>query len=142
MKADNFDLTEASRAYAVANTPLFLIRKLSDDPAVRTISEACTGEEILSELERTIQSEPQSALEAVRPYALVVALSLKSTNEHLNRAAAFTTSSFGWYGYITQVLTETYSPITRAEIDVPGTLLAPAVESVSESPTMVNAISF
>jgi len=127
MSPMDFDLTQASRIYSIANTPLFLVRKLQDDPSVRAISDACPGEQIVEMIRAIVAAEPANALEAVRPYAFLVALWFKPEIEHLQEAAKFKTPVYGWYEYIAGALRESFSPVQRQVIEVPGQLSAPPV---------------
>ena len=135
MNPYDFDLTEASRIYAVANTPLFLVRKLQADPAVKAICDACAGQQIVEALRATIMVEPANSVEAVRPYAFLVALWFKPEVEHLQAAATFQTSIYNWYQYVAQVLVETFSPVQRQVIEVPGIVRTQSASAGSSTPT-------
>jgi hypothetical protein len=135
MNPIDFDLTQSSYIYGVSNTPLFLVRKLQADPSIRAISEACTGQQIVDALRSLMTVDPANAVEAVRPYAYLVALWFKPEIEHLQEAAKLQTSVYGWYAYIAQALIESFSPVHTQEIEVPGQLLAPAVSFGSATPT-------
>jgi len=140
MKPADFDLSNASRAYAVANTPFFLLRKLQSDPSARAICEACPGHEIVEELRSLVAAEPLDAIEAVRPYVYLVSLWFKPEIDHLQEAAKLEASIHIWYSYLAEVLLETYSPVQQQLMEVPGALAAPAVSVGADSPTMSRTI--
>jgi hypothetical protein len=140
MNPRNFDLSQAAYVYGLANTPLFLARKLQTDPSVRAISVACTGQEILEELKVVLNADPASTEEAVRPYAYLVALSFKPEGDHLQEAARLQTSIHQWYSYIAETLVATYSPVQTQLIEVPGALSAPSVSQEQSVPTTTRVI--
>jgi hypothetical protein len=111
---DQVDLTLAAQALAVANTPLFLIRKLKSDSAVRTISESYSDDEILIGIRATLASaEGGELVNVVRPYAYLVALWMKPRPTALRSASEFDAGGWTWYSTIPSYLSETYSPISR-----------------------------
>jgi hypothetical protein len=127
MNPNSFNLSQAAYVYGLANTPLFLVRKLQEDPSIRAIADACTGEEIVSELRRIIGDEPTNACDAVRPYAYLVALSFGTEIDHLNEASRLRTSVYQWYGYIAETLVAAFSPVQKQFVQVPGVLPTPPV---------------
>jgi hypothetical protein len=135
MNASDFDLTGASRVYGVANTPLFLVRKLQADPAIRALGERCTGEKIIAALRQALSAEPVDSVDAVRPYALLVALWFKPEIEHLKEAARLQGGSFTWYSLIAETLLSTFSPVHTQVVQVPGCLPSPIVSPRSSTPT-------
>jgi hypothetical protein len=135
MNPSDFDLTGASRVYGVANTPLFLVRKLQADPAVRALGERCAGQEIIAALRQVLCAEPMNPVDAVRPYAFLVALWFKPEIEHLKEAARLQGGSFTWYSLIAEALLSTFSPIHTQVVQVPGCLPSPVVSPTSSAPT-------
>ncbi len=128
----DFDINQAAYIYGLANTPHFLLRKLQSDPSVRAIADTCAGEDLVNELRSIVAIEPTSTTEAVRPYVYLVALWLKSTIDHLQEAANIAAPIYNWYSYIAEVLVQTFSPVEKIIISLPGVLDAP---SVSQGPT-------
>lgn len=137
MNPDDFDLTEAASVYAVSNTPLFLVRKLQADPAVRALGDGCSGEEIVEALRVAVTTEPQDAQEAVRPYVYLVALWYKPELEHLLEARRIAAPQYLWFAYIASVLIQTFSPVQKQLITVPGQLDSPRPSITSSSGTTV-----
>ena len=66
----------AEQAFAVANTPLFLLRKLRSDPAVLEIARVAQPKAILSALKKSLRRKPKTLSDAVSPYVYLVALSM------------------------------------------------------------------
>lgn len=135
MNPTEFDLTEASHIYAVANTPLFLARKLLSDLSIRDLSDGCSGEEIVNALRAALAKEPTNAIEAVRPYAFLTALWFKQEIQYLKQAETFSSKDFPWYVYVAQVLLQTFAPIQSQSIDMPGGLSESVVTLWSDAPT-------
>jgi hypothetical protein len=126
MNPDNFDLNAAARVYGIANTPPFLMRKLQVDPVVREISEKCSPEEILdalrSAVEKDAMREPMTPVDAVRPYAYLVALWFKPEVAHLREAAKILAPSYRWFDTIAELCIQTFSPIGNQSVNVAGVL--------------------
>jgi hypothetical protein len=135
MNPNDFDLTQTARVYGIANTPPFLVRKLQADPIVHAISEQCSAQQILDGLRSALNSDPLSPVEAVRPYAYIVALWLKPEMEHLQEAAKIPAPSYRWFATIVEILVQTFSPIENQSIDVPGLFSAPIVSVGTSAPT-------
>jgi hypothetical protein len=127
------DLTQACEAFAIANTPLFLVRKLQADPAVHATSQRFSGQQLLDGLREVLREEPKGIIDSVRPYALLVALSLQGDIEHLRAASQISAKGWDWFEYIAAFLVETFSPITTEIIRVPGELEAPSISYASEA---------
>lgn len=134
MNPNDFDLTQAGQSYAVANTPLFLMRKLQFDPEVRAIGDTRSAQEILEALTQAINAVPTSPAEAVRPYAFLVALSQQSEIEPLHQAGSLAAPLYDWFGYIAGILIETFSPVQSEIIQLPGQLAAPPVSVKTTTP--------
>lgn len=117
------NLSQAARVYAIANTPLFLIHKLREDPAVHDIARSFSGEQILLELQRATVGEPQTPADYVRPYALLAALALKSDVGYLRAAARIERAyTWEWFDYIHRVLLTTHSPTTSDTMRAHGNI--------------------
>ncbi|SRR5258708_10503088 len=129
----DFTLSQAARVYGVANTPLFLVRKLQADQEVRAMSDALSGEQILNALREAVKGVPATPVEDVRPYAFLVALWFKPEVEHLREAAKLSAPSWRWFDYIAAVLLQTFSPVFNQVVRVPPavSMNSPSVESTA-----------
>lgn len=108
---DEAHLARAASDYAVANTPLFLIRKLREDPVVHEISNSFRDEEILAAFRQAVEVEPQTAEDYVRPYVFLVALALKPRDICLRAAAQVPhMEKWDWLEYVQRVLVASYVP--------------------------------
>jgi len=136
-KIADIDLTLAERDFTVANTPLFLLRRLQRDSAVRRISESMTTEEILSYIRDYVTKEPATVREAVLPYACLVALSIKPDIFGLKNATLIVPHAWHrWFNYMRTVLVQLSQHISRAEFKVPvgGTTNLSTANSDATSP--------
>jgi hypothetical protein len=118
------EFSQASHAYAVANTPLFLIRKLQQDPVVHEISRSFSGEQILEELRRSVEHEPRGLVDYVRPYVYLTALSRQQQDLYLKSAGQLANSAkWDWFEYMRQVLLSTYAPTSAQEVQPRSAIL-------------------
>jgi hypothetical protein len=122
---DQIDLRAAESAFAVANTPLFLMRKLRSDPAVALLARNRRGEELLKSLRDIARTEPNDLLEFVLPYIYLIALSLKQDLPHLREAAQITQPYADWYKYIGDYLVQSTHPTARIAISFPQQAVTP-----------------
>lgn len=138
---DDSTLKTAAQVYSVANTPLFLLRKLREDANIRSVSDEFTGADIVDLLRQALREEPKSPLEAVRPYALLVALSFKPSCEFLQEAARLPAPFADWFPYIAEVLAETFSPVQSQQLQAPTHLPAPPVSVESSAPVIRHTLA-
>ena len=106
---DQHPFALAQQAFAVANTPMFLIRKLRVDPEVHEIARLFDGEVILSQLEAALGNAPKSLRESVLPYVLLVSLSFKNDVSFLKATEGIARGyEDDWFDYARQVLLQTH----------------------------------
>jgi hypothetical protein len=113
------DLAQAVSDYAVANTPLFLLRKLRVNQTVADIARLASGPVILSELRQALSRRPRTLRGAVLPYALLVALSMTSNTLLLRRAATLRAPHHEWFTYLCEVLSNGSTPTVTSTIQLP-----------------------
>lgn len=119
MTIEQVDLSEASASYAVANTPLFLIRKIREDSSAVYIANNFSGDQILSALRMALEHEPTDICDYVRPYVYLVALSMKDTDSYLRCAADLPMArKWDWYCYVSLALLQAYAPTTQIAVQV------------------------
>jgi len=126
------DLTCASQAYAVANTPIYLIRRLQEDPAVYEIAKF-SGEDILQALRNAVRVQPESLLDYTRPYVYLVALSKLPSEDFLRSVDTDGMENWRWLPYMKQVLLETYLPLSTGTVLGELARLAPAYSELTRS---------
>jgi hypothetical protein len=127
------NLQEAAQAYAVANTPLFLIRRLQEDPVVQEIATSFTGEQILAEQHNSLAHAPDSLLDYARPYVYLVALSKQQDSRHLRAVETAGTESWRWFPYMKEVLLETYSPLSTTSVLGEVARLSPSYSTLTRT---------
>lgn len=129
----DFDLTQASQIYGIANTPLFLIRKLQSDATIKELADSLPGPDIVTAIGAAISKRPANPVEAVLPYALLVALWFKPQIDDLQQAAKFSAPGFSWFQFIANVLMEKFSPVQQQKIQVPSLMPGPRPTSITSS---------
>ena len=130
----------AERTFAVANTPLFLLRKLQADPAVMEAARTTRPSEVLKLLRRSLAKKPKTLSDLVKPYMLLVVLSMTGKLEDIREAAKIESSAWDWYSYLVGVVIESYRPTTVTTIQVPNTVQSGVVSSKSSSPVLSRMI--
>ena len=132
---DEANLSHAAQMFAVANTPLFLIRKLRDDPVVNEMANVFAPDDIINHLHKAVEHEPETLLDYVCPYVYLVALSKKPQDKFLKDVADMPGSErWDWFDYIRRVLLETYLPTGNQVIEMPGQLHSHNVNIRTEAP--------
>jgi hypothetical protein len=135
---NKYNLDNAESVFAISNTPIFLLRKLSEDTETSKISQEHTGEQLLSDLRQALDSGSGDVYSSVLPYVLLVALWKKETIEFLNRAASFE-SDDEWYRYCVNILLHTYKSTTSKIVPTP-TLTKNLVSAYSTANTVTGKI--
>lgn len=124
-KFDEANLANAAQMYAVANTPLFLIRKLREDSAVLEIAASFTGSAIADELKAILEREPRTTEDFVRPYVYLSALAQKPEDSFLRQALSLPGHErWDWYEFVAGALWEMYMATTVQTIGPKNVLLS------------------
>lgn len=110
MNPDEIDLTEAGYIYLVSNTPLFLIRRLQEESSVYSLRERCSGEELYQGIVSALEKEPESSVEAVRPFAYLIALRSQNSPELFFQAAELRSEYHPWFKTAARLLEATFVP--------------------------------
>jgi len=133
----DYDYQNAEAAFVLANTPLFLLRKLRSDPVVRAIAVDLSDDEIMSSLRAAVQQKPTDIREAVLPYLYLVALSIKGKIAPLREAAAIDVPYAEWFKYIGNYLLKSFIPTATVSVLMPKIIL-PQPSTPSSSTTVKN----
>lgn len=137
---DQFPLAEAQATFAIANTPLFLLRKLREGKEAQDVSRRMSGEQLLEALHGSVQEAPKTLYEAVRPYVCLVALSLKDEVKFLRESTLIEPSyQDEWFAYARQVLLEMFRPTSHKTIPVPA-LPQQVVTTRTDAPSNVAVV--
>jgi len=133
--------SEAEHTFAVANTPLYLIRKLRQDPTVYEVSKRFSGEEILGELKHVLMVEPSSLADYVRPFVYLVALWHMPDDKYLKMSPQIANASErDWYKYVKRVLIETYSPTIDLRVQLPSRVSSSMPSFQSDAPSAFHRV--
>jgi hypothetical protein len=122
---DRFDLSQVERDFAVANTPLFLLRKLRINSEVDRLSRSLDGRRLIHELGRALMRKPRILRNAVRPYVYLVALSKQQDKSLLRRAAALEAPHHPWFKCIADVLLAPTVATESGAFEFPASLIEP-----------------
>ena len=112
----DINLSGAEAAFAVANTPSYLLRKLRADSAVREAASRCSSRELLSALRRSINTEPKTLADLVRPYFYLVALYGAGHGNALENAKTMSAPYRKWFSQIANTLSLEYVPTTHIQV--------------------------
>jgi hypothetical protein len=137
MKPNDVDLSEAGKIYLVANTPLFLTRRLQDDSSVDVLRRSCSGEDLYEGIVESLQFAPGDSVEAVRPFAYLIALRGQESPELFLKAARMRSDYHPWFKTVARALEATFVPHVNQTIWVEAprpTISQFQVHSVSNEP--------
>jgi hypothetical protein len=105
MSTELLNLDEAEKAFAVANTPLFLLRKLQSDQNIASwADQEKDAVNVYKCIESALKIVPNTFREAVLPYALLVAISRKEDPALLRKAGELTAEHYPWFRYLSTAL--------------------------------------
>jgi hypothetical protein len=104
------DLRDAELAVAIANTPLFLARRLYENPAVKRALDVHGAEKIFNALRSIIERKPQTLNQATEAYFYLAALSFSEDLSWLRKASKFNAHYIKWFKGISEYLISTARP--------------------------------
>jgi hypothetical protein len=114
----NLSYRNAASALLLANTPLFLLRKLQSDSAVAETARNLTDDGIMRALKMSAQQQPTGISEEVLPYVYLVALSLKGNRALLKQAADIDVPYAEWFKYIANYLVKSGTPTSTKTVSI------------------------
>ena len=129
------NLCRAASDFSVANSPLFLLRKLRDDPVVMEIGRRASANALLTALRRATKHRPKKIVNAVRPYAYLVAIAQKRDPKLLHDARQIAAPHHPWFEYLATVLLNGPTSTTILEVPPPQTVNVPDFRLNSSSLT-------
>ncbi len=135
----NYD--SAVAAFAVANTPMFLLRKLRSDSAVERLTQLFSTDKLFSDLVASLGKKPENLTDAVKPYALLVALSRKGNLALLKELLKYPAPFSEWFSEIANILIQTSMPLTTTAFTPPQYLGAERNNFATNSPTKSQSVS-
>jgi hypothetical protein len=133
---ETVDLTAAERDFVVANTPMFLARRLQSNPVINHMAQEIASDTILQWLKGAASTEPQNVRDSVIPYVLIVSLFLKGDLRALREATLIVPhAAYRWFDYIRTALIQLYKPIVKVNIKVLNAYQAVIINSGNASTT-------
>jgi len=118
MKPEEINLTETANIYLVANTPIFLIRRLQADPSVFALAQRCEAQDLYDSIVSSLAKSPENPVEAVRPFAFLVALRIQNSAELFYRAAELPAPHLPWFSTVARMLGVTFVPNANVSMTV------------------------
>jgi hypothetical protein len=125
----NFNFTKAEAAYVVANTPLFIVRNLKNDPSVTKVAANFSSAQIVEELKVRLDTPPQTARDRIIPFILISALGLKQDRAALLAVTQLNTDNYRWMKLVLENTLAGVKPFTRGYIQAERSLTAPLVKN-------------
>jgi hypothetical protein len=115
----NLDLSGPESSYVVANTPMYLIRKIRNDDSVALVSRSLSPDQILDAYKEAVQQEPKTLRDFVVPHVCLVALSRSKTVEQLRASTRIKHRlEYKWLDFVQRYLLDTYQSVTTADFTV------------------------
>lgn len=115
------DLSTAAVSLGLANSPVYLLRRLETDPSVQKLSDKYSESEIFREMKRVLsKKKPSSLEETVWPYVALVALANKKSTQYLDQAASLPADHFQWFAYLAQFLKQSLAHSSTVNISSPA----------------------
>jgi hypothetical protein len=118
MKPEEINLTETANIYLVANTPIFLIRRLQADSSVFALAQLCSASDLYDGIVTSLTRSPENSIEAVRPFAFLVALRIQNCPELFYRAAELPAPHLPWFSTVARMLGVTFLPNANVTMTV------------------------
>jgi hypothetical protein len=106
----------AESTLLVANTPMFIIRKLRADSAVITLARTFEADALAETLRERLTTPPQTPRDRAIPYALMVALSLKNKRAMIKDLLPNLGEHYPWLRAVGESLFSSLSPVTTNEL--------------------------
>jgi hypothetical protein len=116
VKPEEIDLSETANIYMIANTPLFLIRRLQADSSVAALSLHCGTNDLYSGIESALSASPENPVEAVRPFAYLIALRNHNDPDMFFKASELRAPYLSWYPTVARMLAVTFIPNTNVTL--------------------------
>lgn len=117
---DPIDLRDAMMSVAVANTPIFLARRLHENPALQRAHLLHGSTKIFTALESISKREPEDLNQATEVYFYLVALSLDTDLSRLRRAQSLIVPHIKWFKEIADYLTSTAKATAITSLQAPS----------------------
>jgi hypothetical protein len=118
MKPEQINLTETANIYLIANTPIFLIRRLQADSSVYALAQLCTASDLYDAIVSSLAKPPEDPIEAVRPFAFLVALRIQNCAQLFYKAAELPAPHLPWFSTVARMLGVTFVPNANVTMTV------------------------
>jgi hypothetical protein len=120
---------------------MFLLRKLRSDSSVWRLVQLCSAEELFSDLMASLANKPESLVDAIKPYALVVALAQKGNVALLREIVKHPAPFSDWFSEIANILIQTSEPTETTVITPPQYYMVQPNKLAASSATNNQSVS-
>lgn len=90
------NLNVAKTSFALANVPMYIARRLREDPAIVDIAVDNSSDDLVAAFMEHIENPPSSLREQVYPFALAVALAIRQDVKALRHILGAELKDFRW----------------------------------------------
>lgn len=119
---DPLNMSDAETSVAVANTPIFLARRLRENPALQRAHALFGADKLLRALETIADREPRSITDATEVYFYLVSLSFDNDLKYLRRASELPVKHVKWFSEVAQYLLKSVRPISVTSVQARATV--------------------
>jgi hypothetical protein len=133
----SIDLRDAVTTVAVANTPVFLARRLRENSSLKLAYTTHGSAKIFAALEGISKKNLTDIEDVTEVYFYIVALSLDSDLSWLNRLKGFTFPYVKWTREIIEYLLSIVKSTTIKEMTAPSMIAAVSLEKITTSNTNI-----
>lgn len=130
------DLRDAATIVAVANTPIFLAKRMRELPAAQRARELFTPEQLFGALEQLVLRKPTSHDQVVEPFFYLSVLALHNQGVLLRKASELSAPNLRWFAEVAAYYYAAARPTSLVSVGVP-LATPPAAQSASLSPKLI-----
>jgi hypothetical protein len=120
MNIENLCISQAATYLTVANTPLFLSRKLRLEPRIAEFSSMTDDLTLFEKLKTLLAHTPQTLEEEAKPYVYVVALAMKNRSDLLLQAQQIISNDYRWFSHVLAYLVSSITPTSATVVQNVG----------------------
>jgi hypothetical protein len=102
MLDEELDIPEAGEIYAAANTPMYLIRRWRETPAVQALARRVSTAEVVARIKESLEN-PEKKLSDFASLLLLVVLGIKQDGKSIREVSQINNQG-RWYSTIARIL--------------------------------------
>jgi hypothetical protein len=136
---DQVDLRDAQTSVAIANTPIFLARRLHENPATLRAHANHGPMNIFGALESIANRKPEGLRHVTEVYFYLVALSFDNDLSWVRKAAALSAPHVKWFSEVAEYLVVTAKSTVTMSLHASSQAVVPQSQLVIEPPPPRNS---